>query len=152
MTPWELMNWVNKHKLPAVKAVKYNGQLYLEINDLWHALHSLFNIAQDCQIDMEILDEILSKISLPWVLFSEEEFISFISKCNNSLTPGPDKLSQKHLKNIIKYKACLIGIINIANTYFELDHRPSHFKTSTFLLHSMAFSCGSTTRLLFHIL
>ena len=23
--PWELMNWVNKHKLPAIKTVKYNS-------------------------------------------------------------------------------------------------------------------------------
>ena len=45
--PWKLMNWVHKHKLPAIEAVKYNGQLCLEINDLWHALHSTFNIVQD---------------------------------------------------------------------------------------------------------
>ena len=23
--PWELMNWVKKHKLPAIKAIQYNG-------------------------------------------------------------------------------------------------------------------------------
>ena len=79
---------------------------------------------------MEILDKIPSKISLPWVPFSEEEFISFISKYNNSLTPGPDKLSWRYLKNIIKDKMCLKGIINIANVCFELGHWPSHFKTS----------------------
>jgi len=71
---------------------------------------------------MEILDKIPSKISLPWVPFSEEEFISFISKYNNSLTPGPDKLSWRYLKNIIKDKMCLKGIINIANVCFELGH------------------------------
>jgi len=90
---WELMNWVNKHKLPAVEAVKHNGQQCLKISDLWHALYSLFNMAQDCQIDMEILNEILSKLSSPWVPFSEEEFISSISKYNNLSTSGPDKLS-----------------------------------------------------------
>ena len=57
---WELMIWVNKCKLPAVKAVKYNSQLCLEINNLWHTLHLLFNIAQDYQIDVKILDEIPS--------------------------------------------------------------------------------------------
>jgi len=91
--PWELVNWVNKHKLPVVKAVKYNSWLCLEINNLWHTLHSLFNMVQDCQIDVKILDEFPSKMSSPWVSFSEKEFISSITKCNNSLTPGPDKLS-----------------------------------------------------------
>jgi len=89
---WELMNWVNKYKLPAVEAVKHNGWPCLEISNLWHALYLLFNMAQDCQIDMEILNEILSKLSSPWVFFSEEEFISSISKYNNSSTSGPDKL------------------------------------------------------------
>ena len=46
-TPWELMNWVNKCKLPAIKAIKYNGQPCLEIDNLWHTLHSSFNTAQD---------------------------------------------------------------------------------------------------------
>jgi len=73
------MNWVNKHKLPAVEVVKHNGWPCLKISNLWHVLHSLFNIAQDCQIDIEILNEIPSKSSLPWVPFSEEKFISSVS-------------------------------------------------------------------------
>jgi len=24
--PWELMNWINKHKLPAIEAIKYEDQ------------------------------------------------------------------------------------------------------------------------------
>ena len=31
--PWELMNWVNKQKLPATKTVKFNGQPYLELDN-----------------------------------------------------------------------------------------------------------------------
>ena len=63
--PWELMNWVNKQKLPAVEAVKYNSWLCFEINNLWNTLHLSFNMAQDCHIDAEILDEFPSKISSP---------------------------------------------------------------------------------------
>ena len=33
-SPWELMNWVNKCKFPAVEAVKYNSCPYLKIEDL----------------------------------------------------------------------------------------------------------------------
>jgi len=32
--PWELMNWVNKCKLPAIEAIKYNGQQCLELGNL----------------------------------------------------------------------------------------------------------------------
>ena len=31
--PWELMNWVNKQKLPATETVKFNGQPYLELDN-----------------------------------------------------------------------------------------------------------------------
>jgi len=43
--PWELMNWVNKCKLPAIETIKYNGQPCLELDDLWQVLHLSFNTA-----------------------------------------------------------------------------------------------------------
>ena len=33
-SPWELMSWVNKWKLPAPKAIKYNSQPCLGLDDL----------------------------------------------------------------------------------------------------------------------
>jgi len=86
------MNWVNKQKLPAIEAIKYNNQPCLEMNDLWHALHSFFNTDQHHHIDESILKEVSSFPSSSWTQFSEEEFIIAIAKCNNSSTPGPDKL------------------------------------------------------------
>jgi len=32
--PWELMSWVNKWKLPAPEAIKYNGQQYFILDNL----------------------------------------------------------------------------------------------------------------------
>ena len=87
------MSWVNKRKLPAIKAIKYNNQLYLTIDDLWNILHSTFNTALYCRVDINILDEIVDKSSSLWALFSKKEFKSAIANCNNSFTPGPDKLS-----------------------------------------------------------
>ena len=52
------MNWVNKCKLPAIKAIKYNDQLCLEINNLWQALHSFFNTVLHYSIEDSILNEI----------------------------------------------------------------------------------------------
>ena len=84
-------------------------------------------MAQNHQINVEILDEIPSIASLPWILFLEEEFISSIAKCNNSFTSSPNKLSWRHLKSIIKDKVCLKRIINIANACVELGQWLSHF-------------------------
>jgi len=74
------------------------------------------------------LEEILDKITTEWLLFSKEEFLSSINKYSNYLTPGPDRLSWRYLKAIIKNLACLNNIINIANMCIELEYWPSHFK------------------------
>ena len=87
------MNWVNKRKLPAIEAIKHNSQPYLELNDLWNALHSSFNIAQYRRIEKDILNEIPTSTSSSWLLFLEEEFTSAIVKYNNSSIPGLDKLA-----------------------------------------------------------
>jgi len=41
--PWDLINWVKKYKLPAIKALQYNSQPYIKINDFWQVLHQSFN-------------------------------------------------------------------------------------------------------------
>ena len=55
------MSWVNKCKLPAIEAIKYNNQLYLTIDDLWNMLHLMFNTALHRQVDINILDEVADK-------------------------------------------------------------------------------------------
>ena len=72
--PWELMNWINKCKLSAIKAIKYDGQLYLASDSLWRALHATFNTMLHCQVDVDVLNKIGSKMTSLWVLFSKEEF------------------------------------------------------------------------------
>ena len=56
--PWELMSWVNKHKLLVIETIKYNSQPCLDLNDLWQALHSSFNTAQFYHIDENVLNKL----------------------------------------------------------------------------------------------
>jgi len=44
-------------------------------------------------MDPQLLEEIFCKEIMKWNLFSKEEFVSVIEKCNNLSTPGLDKLS-----------------------------------------------------------
>ena len=132
--PWELMSWVNKYKLPAIETIKYHDQQYLNINDLWNALHFTFNTALYCQVDIDILDEITNKPTFPWPSFSKEEFRLILSSCNNSSVPSPDKLMWSHLKIILKDDEYLNIIIHIANTCIELGYWSLHFKRSTMIV------------------
>jgi len=59
--PWELMNWVKKRSLPATKAIQFNSQLYIKLDNLWEALHKLFNSAQNHQVNISLLGEISNK-------------------------------------------------------------------------------------------
>ena len=60
--PWELKNWINRHKLPATETIKHNGQPCLSPESLWDTLHSIFNIAQNCPINIDILNKIDHKL------------------------------------------------------------------------------------------
>jgi len=132
--PWELMNWVNKKKLPVIETIKHNDLPYLLLYSLWTILHSSFNSALDCQVDINVLNEIGDKPIASWPPFSKEEFKIAISSYNNSSAPESDNLSWNHLKSILKYDKCLINIIGIANTYIDLEYWPNHFKKSTMII------------------
>ena len=92
-SPQELINQVKKIKLLAIKVIKHNGHFYLELNNLWQALHELFNSAQHQQVNMALLKEILNKTVTLWISFAKEKFSTSINKYNNTSTLGPNKLS-----------------------------------------------------------
>lgn len=83
---------------------------------------------------MKLLEEIPSKPTIRWKLFSENEFISSIAKCNNLSTSGLDKLLWRHFKRIVKDIACLRKFINIADICIKLGHWPLHFKVFTSII------------------
>jgi len=128
------MNWINRRKLPATKAIKHNSSPCLSPESLWNTLYNTFNTALHRQVDLDILNEIDHKLTSQWFPFSKEEFKQVISKCNNSSAPGPDKLSWHHLKFIVNQDECLINIINIANACFNLGHWPNYFKYSSTII------------------
>ena len=132
--PWKLMNWVNKRKLLAIKTIKYNNQPCLEINNLWHALHSFFNTALYYNIKEDILNKIDLILSSSQAPFSEEKFMNTLTKCNNLSTPGLDKLSWSHLKHVLKNNVYLNNIIRITNACLDLGYWLSHFKISTTII------------------
>ena len=130
-SPWELMNWINRRKLPTNEAIKFNGQLCITPDSLQGALHNIFNHAIDYQVNVDVLNEIESKTISLWEPFSIHEFRNAISKCNNLSVPGPDKITQHHLKFVLKQEECLSNIINITNTYINLGDWPNYFKYSS---------------------
>ena len=132
--PWELMNWVKKCKLPAVEAIQYEGHPCIKLEDLWNALHKSFNSAQEREVDIHFLDEIPDKPTAEWNVFSKDELINVIKKCNNLSAPGPDKLTWSHIKSIIRnddcIRCCVLSIVlysfplwyyNKALTYYYLN-------------------------------
>jgi len=88
----------SKYKLLAIKAIQFNSSLYIELDNLWQALHLSFNSPHNHHVNIKILDEISLKPVLEWKPFSKEEFKNAISKCNDFSTPGPNKISWKILK------------------------------------------------------
>jgi len=86
------------------------------------------------EVDIHILDEISRKPVKEWNLFSKQELIDALEKCNNLSAPGPDKLTWSHIKSIMRDNDCLLKFVNISNTCIDLGHLLSYFKTSTTII------------------
>jgi len=93
----------------------------------------MFNLVQNYQVNTLLLNEIPTKLMLPWDSFSREEFKSTVNKCNNLLASGSNKNLWKHLKLVVEDNECLKNIINITNIYTDLGYWPTHFKISLFI-------------------
>jgi len=124
------MNWVKKCKLSTTEALKFNGQPYNNLDDLWYTLHHSYNSAQNRPINLCLLNKILPSPTVTWPLFSDAEVYKTLNKCSNSSVLGPDHLSWRHLKRILNDEECIINIVNIANTCINLSYWPTHFKKS----------------------
>ncbi|PPQ93517.1 hypothetical protein CVT25_005375 [Psilocybe cyanescens] len=70
---WDLMLWVQQHKLPLCKAIQYQGQPCHALPQLWDALHNTYNSASDRPFDIDILDSIPDMPVRGWVPFSALE-------------------------------------------------------------------------------
>jgi len=78
----------NQYKIRKIKEKK-NKIVSIQVShNIWQALHSLFNSVQNHQINLDLLEEIPNKHVMKWMLFSKEEFKSFITKRNNSSMLG----------------------------------------------------------------
>jgi len=58
---WELMNWINKCKLPAIEAIKHDGHPCIFPESLWDTLHNTFNTTLNRRVNPNILHEIEHK-------------------------------------------------------------------------------------------
>ena len=104
-----LINWVKKHKLPAVEAIQYEGCLCIKLKDLWNAFYKFFNSTQERKVDIYFLDKIPNKST------AKNKLINVIEKCNNLSVLGLDKLTWSHIKSIIRNNDCICKFIDIAD-------------------------------------
>ena len=122
------MNWVKKKNLPTIESILYEGQPCNTLPDLWHALHSSYNSAENRPINASFLNEIPQADQILWLPFSKQEFTD--AKCSSLSTPSPDHISWRHLKSLITNDRCLQKIIQIANACIDLEFWLSYFKSS----------------------
>ena len=91
--PWDLMNWIKKKNLPTIESILYKGQSCNTLPDLWHALHSSYNSAENQPINAFFLNEIPQANQILWPPFSKQEFKDAIAKYSSLSTSGLDHIS-----------------------------------------------------------
>ncbi|KAF5314437.1 hypothetical protein D9619_011854 [Psilocybe cf. subviscida] len=127
---WNLMNWVQQHKLPLCKAIQYQGQPCHEMSALWDALHGTYNAASGRVCDMTVLDPLPNAPTRGWAPFSLQELNDSLSSCSNRSAPGPDHIGWSHLKLLVKDTHCVRVLLLLANASLRVGHWPATFKES----------------------
>jgi len=87
------MSWVKQRKLPVVKAIWYQDLSCNSLPDLWHALHSSYNAAANCSVQLSILDNVPYLAPWPWVSFSMLEMSEALKAYSNVSVPGLDHIT-----------------------------------------------------------
>ncbi|CAA7268141.1 unnamed protein product [Cyclocybe aegerita] len=128
--PWDLMEWVKQRKLPPCEAIRNGDQPCHDMDDLWDALHSMYNSASGREYDASVLDELPDEPVREWADFSEHELLSALKGCSNSSAPGPDHVTWVHLKELLKDKHVLVLFIVLANACLQVGHWLRIFKES----------------------
>ena len=124
------MNCIKKYKLPAIEALQFNGQLCIKLKDLWKVLHYMFNLAQNCQINSQLLNKMLVKSISKQLFFSKVEFRDVIKKCSTLSMPGPDHILWCYLKILTADDKYIMNFVNITNRCINLGYQTLCFKMS----------------------
>ena len=128
--PWDLMEWVKQRKLPPCEAIQHKGKPCHQMSDLWDALHETYNAANDRECDLSVLDPLPALPEREWAQFSYNELQDALSACSSRSAPGPDRVTWRHLKQIIAQQDCAEAVLRLANACIRVGHWPKHFKES----------------------
>jgi len=102
--PWDLISWVRKKSLPAIKSILYENHPCNTFSDLWNALHKSYNLAENKPVNTRFLNKLPQADGIEWPPFSNQEFIDAIAKCLSFSTPGPDHVDGDQRELITKQK------------------------------------------------
>ncbi|CAA7267767.1 unnamed protein product [Cyclocybe aegerita] len=125
---WDLMEWVKQGKLPPCEAIRDGDQPCHDMDDLWDALHSTYNLASGREYDASVLDELPDEPVHEWADFSDHELLSALKGCSNSSAPGLDHVTWVHLKELLEDRHVLVLFIVLANACLRVGHWLCIFK------------------------
>ena len=128
MRSLDLINWVKKCKLPAIKALQFNRWLCVKLEDIWQVLYYMFNLAQNWQINLWLLDEVPAKPIYEWLSFFKTELRDAIKKCSSLSMSESNHILWYHFKILTTNNKCVTNFINIANECINLGYWLLHFK------------------------
>jgi len=126
--PWDLMSWVRKKSLPAIKSISYENCPCNILPDLWNTLHKSYNSAENRPVNTRLFNELSQANSIEWPPFSN--FRDAIAKCSSSSTPEPDYISWRYLKALTSHSTCLKKFVHITNACITLEYWPFHFRSA----------------------
>ena len=124
------MEWVKQRKLPACKAIQYNGQPCHQMSELWDALYNTYNLASGRGVDLSVLDLLPTLQERDWPPFFALKLTDALSSCLSWSSPGLDHITWVHLKAVLEIEKLVQLLVTLADACIRVEHWPKHFKDS----------------------
>jgi hypothetical protein len=125
------MDWVGPRKTPPVESISYQGAPCTTPDLLWNTLHSTFNSAQDRPIDLTVLGNKWESPTIQaWIPYSAAKMSDALLGTSNRSAPGPDHISWRHLKRILRDGYSERLFLWLANACLTTGVWPDEFKVS----------------------
>jgi endonuclease/exonuclease/phosphatase family metal-dependent hydrolase len=132
--PWDLMSWVKMCKLPAIDAIRYQGQPCNTPGELWNGLQNTYNSAQGRPASAVLSDILPAHPHRSWMPFTMNKLEECLRTCSNTSAPGPDHLTWQYLKSIVIDNDCANLFLCLGNACISIGSWPDIFKESVSII------------------
>ena len=131
-SPWEGVRWTKPHLPPKYSTILRDGRPIGSVEALFNTMHSHFSTSPAADhISWEAINSVPQLATRSFPPISQKEIWDALRPMANSLAPGPDHVTWRHVKLTLTIPEMDVALMTLYNKVCFTGTWPTHFKEST---------------------